>query len=79
MPLTGARVTEVDLVANARPPRFAPPPAPAGFRLVATRTTDSYELVRYTAAAPRLVGPNLLAGLRLDRPRPAAVLVWRAP
>jgi mannosyltransferase len=78
MPLTGARVTEVDLVANARPPRFATPPAPAGFRLVATRTTDSYELVRYTAVAPRLVGPNLLDGLRLDRPRPAAVLVWRA-
>lgn len=79
LPRGGALVRELDVIANARPPRFRAPPAPPGFRLSALRRTASYELVSYSAAAPRLVGPNRLNGLRLDRSRPAAALVWRAP
>jgi len=31
--------------------------------------------VRYAASAPRLVGPNLLRGLRLDPAKDAAILL----
>jgi mannosyltransferase len=75
----GATVDEVDLVANARPPRFAVPPAPPGFRLVSARRAESFVVLRYAALAPRLVGPNFLAPLRLDRAKPAALLVWPSP
>jgi mannosyltransferase len=71
----GVQAAEIDAVANARPPRFAVPRPPHGFRVAERRRTESWELVRYRAPAPRLVGPNLLGGMRLDRARPAFFLV----
>jgi len=75
LPAAGARVTEIAVVANARPPRFAPRPPPPGFRLALARRTASWEVVRYVSATPRLIGPNHARGLRLDLRSGAAPLV----
>lgn len=79
-PLTGgggATVRELDLIANARPPRFAVPPAPAGFRLASVRRTRSWELVRYVTPRPLPLAPPFLASLRLQRNKDAALLLQR--
>jgi mannosyltransferase len=74
----GARVTEIDVVANARPPHFTPRPAPPGFRLASIRRAASWEVVRYVSASPRPIGPNHARGLRLDLRSAAATLVQLA-
>jgi hypothetical protein len=79
----GVQAAEIDLVANARPPTFVSqrPGKPvtrgplAGFRITQVRSTATWQLIRYRARAPRLVGPHLLGEMRLDRDRPAVVLV----
>ncbi|HKP91786.1 MAG TPA: hypothetical protein VJT75_17600, partial [Thermoleophilaceae bacterium] len=73
----GVDAAEIDLVANARPPRFGTPRPPVGFRVTQLRTTASWQLIRYRAHAPARVGPNLLHEMRLDRSKAAAVLVQR--
>ena len=75
LPRAGVRVTEIAVVANARPPRFAPRPPPPGFRLAFARRTASWELVRYVSTSPRLIGPNHARALRLDLRSGAATLV----
>jgi mannosyltransferase len=73
----GVHAAEIDIVANARPPRYVTPRPPAGFRIIELRTTPSWQLIRYRAPAPHLVGPHLLGEMRVDRERAAAVLVQR--
>ena len=73
----GTLASEIDIVANARPPRFGVPRPPAGFRITQIRTTASWELIRYRARAPLRVGPNLLTEMRLERDKGVAVLVQR--
>jgi hypothetical protein len=73
----GAAVRELDLVANARPPRFTAPPPPPGFRAAGGRRTESWQLVRYVASAPVPVGPHGLVVLGLQRDKAAIVLVQR--
>ncbi|MEA2375947.1 MAG: mannosyltransferase [Thermoleophilaceae bacterium] len=73
----GALVRELDLIAGARPPRFAVPPAPAGFRLASVRRTPSWELVRYVTPRSLPLAPPFLASLRLQRGKDAALLLQR--
>jgi hypothetical protein len=73
----GVRAAEIDLVANARPPRFGTPRPPPGFRITDRRTTASWDFIRYRSRAPLPVGPKLLDGMRLGLDHPALVLVQR--
>ena len=70
----GAPVDDVVVIANARPPRFRPPRAPHGFRVVRARRTPSWQLVEYAAPAPRAFTAAQLQSLRLD-PRKDPVLL----
>ena len=74
LPTWGATVGEVDVVGNARPPRFAEPPQPSGFRGVYRKITPSYELIRYVSPRPVTVTRAELARSRLGA-KPAAILL----
>lgn len=85
-PAGGAPVAEVDVIGlDYRPPgashNIVPvrphtaPPLP-GFRLMARRETDSYTVLRYAAAAPRVETPDALLSLAL---RSGYTLVLQAP
>ena len=73
----GAPVTEIAVVANARPPRFVPRPPPPGFRLASTRRAASWEVVRYMSSTARPIGPNRARAVRLDLQAAAATLIQR--
>jgi 4-amino-4-deoxy-L-arabinose transferase-like glycosyltransferase len=77
VPPSGARVREIDLLANARPPRFAPSPPPPGFALTARRRTESWQLVRYVARSARRLTVRDLQSLRLDRDSDPVLLLQR--
>jgi 4-amino-4-deoxy-L-arabinose transferase-like glycosyltransferase len=74
LPPGGAAVAEIDVIGNARPPRYATPPLPPGFALFQHRRSDSWELYRYRATAPATVAPAALAQSRLGT-KDAAILV----
>jgi uncharacterized membrane protein len=71
LPPGGVPVKEIVVIGNARPPRFADPPVPPGFRPVERRRTDSWELIRYVAGSPTPVTPDSLLGYRLGPKLPA--------
>ena len=71
----GVQTKEIDVLANARPPRFAAPRPPLGFRIAELRTTPSWRLIRYRSPVGGLAGPNLLGEMRPDPDRPTAFLV----
>ncbi|GAC1323492.1 MAG: hypothetical protein NVSMB25_19840 [Thermoleophilaceae bacterium] len=72
----GAEVREVDVIGGARPARFGPPPAPAGFHATTQARAESYMLIRYEAPVAQRVLPSALAASRLGS-KPAAILVQR--
>jgi mannosyltransferase len=74
MPSGGAPVTQVVLLAEGQPPKFADPPPPPGFTLADKRVTASYELLRYTAPKPTPVAPATLAASKLG-PKPPFFLL----
>jgi len=86
MPVAGAPVEEIDLVAlpersrtqsRADPPprpKGHPPPVP-GFELTETRFDDGFTLLRYTASEPTAVTPDALVPAHIDPSRPAGVFV----
>jgi 4-amino-4-deoxy-L-arabinose transferase-like glycosyltransferase len=74
IPASGASVAEIDVIGNARPPRYAVPPTPPGFTLAEHRKTNSWELYRYRADAPATVAPATLLQSKLGT-KDAAILV----
>jgi hypothetical protein len=80
------RVSEIDVIALAsqggfsagavKPPSTPPRTAPPGFRVVETRRTPTFVLVRYRAPASRIVAVSALASLGLAT-IPAAVVLQR--
>jgi hypothetical protein len=78
-PPVGFAVPEVDVVANARPPRFAPPPPPPGFRLAQVRRSDSWQLVRFVSLDRSPTGLPPPDALRLQRDKEAISLLQLPP
>jgi hypothetical protein len=70
----GASVSQITLLAEGQPPRFADPPPPPGFRLAERRVTASYELIRYVSDSPVMVNAAQLAANKLG-PKPPFFLL----
>jgi uncharacterized membrane protein len=70
----GATVSEVAVIAYARPANYTPPPPPPGFRPVDRAKSPSWDLIRYRADAATPVTYQALAAARLG-PKGPAILV----
>ncbi len=67
-------VAEIDVLGNARPAHFTTPAPPAGFREVQAVHAESYELLRYRAGAPVVVGAAELTAAKLGTANAALLL-----
>ena len=72
-------VDEVDVVGQARPPRFTRPPTPHRFTLVQDITTPTYELLRYKSATALPVSSTQLQRIRLGSTNAAIVVQQDLP
>jgi 4-amino-4-deoxy-L-arabinose transferase-like glycosyltransferase len=76
-PPPGAGIREIVAIDITRSPAGRRPQPPAGFVLVERHREESFELVRYRAAAPTGVGPPFLEAARLAEGVPALQLQRR--